>query len=114
MYLGQGSHAELGHDGGFDVLQYHRYVAVTYQRQQKDVPFQVVDGIDFQLGDLQIETESVALEVQTGTLDGRIRWALDVELLEATAERQSPGTTRNLDGFDSQRVKRLNSDFGYA
>lgn len=59
------SDADFGVHRTFDVFHRHGNIAVANNRQQQDISFQIVCGIDAQLRDHQIKVQYFLLEIQT-------------------------------------------------
>lgn len=113
-HLGHWAYADFRGHGCFHIFEHHRYITVANQRQEENISFQVVHGINFQLWNFQIEAKCVGFEVQTGTPDGGVRRTLNVKFLEATAKGEGARPSGNMHRFNSERIEWLHAYLGDA
>lgn len=65
VYLWKLSNADLRCDRTLDALHCHRNVAISNQRQQENIAFQIVLSVDSQTWNVQIEGQDLLVQIKS-------------------------------------------------
>lgn len=63
--LGLLANADLRYHRAFNIFHRHGNIAAAHQRQQQNVAFQIVDGVDAQSRNIQIEFQQLVVQIET-------------------------------------------------